>query len=84
MTFGFDMKSATLNEGTVNLVVGRSSTIRLSPSEERELSQAFQRSIEKYNQGVHAYTRGSAEVSSTSVHLLPGLGILGIDRTESQ
>jgi hypothetical protein len=81
MTFGFDMQTSTLNQGTVNLVIGKTGATRLSVQDQIEMQKAFSRALEKYNQDLRTYTQGSSRTSETTLRLLPGPGLLGLPAT---
>lgn len=79
MTFGFDMQTATLNEGKVNLIIGKTSEVRLSVKERDEIQKAFARALEDYNQSGRTYVQGSSRTLEMRVRLYPGSGPLIMD-----
>lgn len=50
IVFGVDMKTTKLNQGGVKLITASSSQVRLSSSEERLISDSFQKALEQVNQ----------------------------------
>jgi hypothetical protein len=49
LVFGVDMKTTQLNQGGVKLITASSSQVRLSSSEERLISDSFQKALEELN-----------------------------------
>jgi hypothetical protein len=80
LTFGFDMKASQLNQGTVNLVIGRGGGARLSAKEQAEMTQAFARAVEKTNGAKNAgYLQGSGRFGAKEILWIPGVSLLGAE-----
>jgi hypothetical protein len=76
LTFGLDMQTVALSQGTVNLIVGRGSQAPLTLSERAAIQQAFARALEKNNTEVSAYIQGTTQTSDSTLFLLPGTGMV--------
>lgn len=83
MTFGFDMKSTQLNEGSVNLILGKGRGTRLSVKEQKEMNEAFARALEKHNKNKSAaYLQGTEKYNATQIHWVPGVSVFGPEEDE--
>ncbi|KYG61404.1 hypothetical protein AZI86_16960 [Bdellovibrio bacteriovorus] len=83
MTFGFDMRSTELNQGSVNLVLGKGRGTRLSTKEQNEMNAAFRRALEKHNQEKLAtYSQGTQSYSASQIYWVPGVSVFGADEDE--
>lgn len=83
MSFGFDMKANQLNQGSVNLVLGKSRATRLSSQEQQQMQEAFKRALEKHNtEKAAGYRQGTSSFSAAKVFWVPGAGILISDEPE--
>lgn len=49
LTFGVDMKTQSLNEGGVKLIIGEAQSARLTPNERKMIQQKFQEAISQFN-----------------------------------
>lgn len=83
MTFGFDMKSTQLNQGSVNLLIGKGKGTRISAKEQIEMRQAFATALQKQNAEKSAvYAPGSESFSSSQIYWVPGISLIGDDEEE--
>lgn len=83
MTFGFDMKSTQLNQGSVNLILGKGRGTRLSVKEQNEMYEAFKRAIQKHNAEKSAtYSQGTQSYSASQIYWIPGTSVIGPDEDE--
>lgn len=83
MTFGFDMRSTQLNQGSVNLVLGKGRGTRLSVKEQNEMTEAFKRALEKHNAEKSAtYSQGTQSYSASQIYWVPGSSVFGPDEDE--
>lgn len=75
MSFGLDMKTASLAEGQVDLVIGRAERVWLTSGERREILEAFNNAVKKYGKDT-SYTAGQTFTQGTSFRLVPGAGFI--------
>ncbi len=76
ITFGLDMQTTQLNQGTVNLIVGRSPFNRLTSADKIELQSAFERALLKSNKDESAYIQGTTQLRENTLILVPGPALL--------
>ncbi|UYL09382.1 hypothetical protein B9G69_002195 [Bdellovibrio sp. SKB1291214] len=58
VTFGIDMRTDTLNQGSVKLLMGQSPDLYLTKLEQKRIQEAFKKSVEEFNKT--AYKSGPA------------------------
>ncbi len=84
MTFGLDMQTVTLNEGTVNLIIGKSDLVRLSATEHAAIQQAFARALTKVNGNTSAYIQGTTQLREATLFFVPAGAVGAIPTGESE
>lgn len=77
MTFGFDMKTTQLNQGRVDLIIGKNNSLNLTNKEKDEIQKAFSRALEKQNKT--NYSQGTSTLSERKLIFVPGAGLITID-----
>lgn len=79
MAFGFDMQTVKLNDGTVNLLIGKNEFTRLTPQEVETMQAAFAAALKENNSLIGAkYIQGQAYTREADIRFVPGVGILGV------
>lgn len=58
LTIGFDMKSQNLNQGSVDMLIGKKPGMRFSAQEKREIQAAFARALESVGKEARGYSQG--------------------------
>ncbi|WP_413578076.1 hypothetical protein ACLVWU_05980 [Bdellovibrio sp. HCB290] len=53
LTFGVDMRTDTLNEGTVKLLMGQSQDVYLTKSEQARIKEVFKKTVQEFNDTVY-------------------------------
>ncbi|WP_413586946.1 hypothetical protein [Bdellovibrio sp. HCB274] len=56
LTFGVDMRTDTLNQGTVKLLMGQSQDIYLTKSERARIKEVFKKTVQEFNDSVYKKT----------------------------
>ena len=79
VTFGLDMETTKVNEGAVNLIIGKGELTRFSKNEQKEIEGAFARALKNINADTSQYIQGTTQLRETTLTFVPGSGIFGID-----
>lgn len=69
ITIGFDMKSTQLNQGSVDMLIGRKPGVRFTAAEQKEIQAAFARALSSVGKEARGYNQGDT--------VLRGLGLQG-------
>jgi len=72
LTFGLDMTSSQLNQGWVNLMIGRPRGYNLTVREQNLINKAFGEAMEMFNKGGTDYAAGVVSANINRLYLVPG------------